>query len=47
MKNDLSNYNFDPEKREHLTRAALEKMLREIKAALSKNKKIKVVITSE
>jgi hypothetical protein len=46
MKKDepLHTYDFDDEKKPQLTRYALEKMLKEIKAALSKHQKIKVTI---
>ena len=47
MKKDvnlISTYELDDEKKDSITRYALEKMLKEIKAALTKNGKIKVTI---
>ncbi len=40
----LFTYDFDEDKKPQLTRYALEKMLKDIKAALSKHKKIKITI---
>jgi hypothetical protein len=46
MKNTaISTYEFDPQKKDALTRAECEKLLREIKINLSKNKKLKVVVS--
>jgi hypothetical protein len=42
--NIISVHELDDEKKESITRYALEKMLKDIKAALSKNGKIKIVI---
>lgn len=47
MKKDLniiSTYELDADKKDNITRYALEKMLREIKAELSKKGKLKVII---
>jgi len=47
MKKDInliSTYELDDEKKDFITRYALEKMLKDIKAALSKNGKIKITI---
>ena len=46
MKKDepLFTYDFDDEKKPQLTRYALEKMLKDIKSAMSKHGKVKVVI---
>ena len=40
----LFAYDLDDEKKPQLTRYALEKMLKDIKSALSKHGKIKVII---
>lgn len=46
MKNtEINTYEFDPEKKDYVIRAACEKLLKEIKANLSKNKKLKVIIS--
>lgn len=47
MKNEPTVFEFDPEKKEQITRYALEKMLKEIKAHLQRDKRIKVSITVE
>ena len=46
MKNNepLFVYELDDDKKPQITRYALEKMLKEIKASLSKHGKIKVII---
>lgn len=46
MKNDepLSVYELDDDKKPQITRYTLEKMLKELKSALSKHGKIKVII---
>ena len=46
MKKDqpLATYDFDDEKKDQLTRYTLEKMLKDIKALLPKNGKIRVII---
>jgi hypothetical protein len=47
MKKDInliSLYELDDEKKDSITRYALEKMLKDIKAALTKNGKIKITI---
>jgi hypothetical protein len=43
-KDEIAIFIFDPEKKDNITRYALEKMLKEIKSQLSKNKIISVVI---
>jgi hypothetical protein len=46
MKNtEINTYEFDPEKKDYAVRALSEKLLKEIKSNLSKNKKIKVIIS--
>ena len=46
MKNtEINTYVFDPEKKDYAIRAACEKLLKEIKSNLAKNKKIKVIIS--
>ena len=42
--NVISTYELDDEKKDSITRYALEKMLKDIKAALTKNGKIKITI---
>ena len=42
--NIISVHELDDEKKDTITRYALEKMLKEIKTALSKNGKIKIII---
>ena len=42
--NIISVYELDDEKKDSITRYALEKMLKEIKAALTKNGKVKITI---
>lgn len=46
MKNDepIFVYELDDDKKPQITRYALEKMLKELKSALSKHGKIKVII---
>jgi len=47
MKKDvnlISTYELDDEKKDSITRYVLEKMLKDIKAALTKNGKIKITI---
>ena len=47
MKKDInliSTYELDDEKKDSITRYALEKMLKDIKATLTKNGKIKITI---
>ena len=46
MKNNepLFVYDLDDDKKSQITRYALEKMLKELKSALSKHGKIKVII---
>jgi hypothetical protein len=47
MKTDSIEIELDPDKREQLTRTTLDKMLRDIKSLLIKNKKLKIVISPE
>ena len=42
--NVISTYELDDEKKDSITRYALERMLKDIKAALVKNGKIKITI---
>ena len=42
---EISTYEFDPDKKDYATRSMCEKLLKEIKSLLAKNKNIKVVIT--
>lgn len=42
---EISAYEFDPDKKDTATRSICEKLLKEIKSLLAKNKKIKVVIS--
>lgn len=44
---EISIYEFDPEKKDCVTRSACEKLMKEIKSQLSKNKKIKVIISED
>ena len=44
---EISTYEFDPEKKDYVIRSACEKLLKDIKSQLSKNKKIKVIITED
>ena len=46
MKKDepLHTYDFDDEKKPQITRYALEKMLKDLKTALSKHQKIRVIV---
>ena len=44
---EISTYLFDPEKKDYVIRSACEKLLKEIKSNLSKNKKIKVVVSED
>jgi hypothetical protein len=46
MKNNTINiYDFDPQKKDSVVRAECEKLLKEIKFNLSKNKKLKVIVS--
>jgi hypothetical protein len=47
MKYDPETYEFDPDKKEHINRYALEKLLKEIKSLLSKGKLVKIVVSAE
>ena len=42
--NVISTYELDDEKKDSITRYALEKILKDIKAALTKNGKIKITL---
>ena len=42
--NVISTYELDDDKKDSITRYALERMLKDIKAALIKNGKIKITI---
>ena len=44
---EISTYEFDPEKKDYVIRSHCEKLLKEIKSLLSKNKKIKVILTED
>ena len=44
-KPEISTYEFDPDKKDYVIRSACEKLLKDIKSNLSKNKKVKVVIS--
>jgi hypothetical protein len=44
---EISTYEFDPEKKDYATRSMCEKLLKDIKSNLSKNKKIKVILTED
>lgn len=44
-KDEIAVFLFDPEKKDNLTRYALEKLLKEIKNNLAKNIPITVVLT--
>jgi len=44
-KDEIAVYTFDPEKKDYVTRSLCEKLLKEIKSNLSKNKPITVVLT--
>lgn len=44
-KDEIAVYKFDPEKKEYVTRSLCEKLLKDIKSNLSKNKLITVVLT--
>jgi hypothetical protein len=47
MNQDLITVEIDPDKKEYITRASLDKMLRDIKALLVRKKKIKIIISQE
>lgn len=46
-KDDKTEYDFYHDKKDYITRAALTKMLNEIKAQLSKSRNVKVVLVKE
>lgn len=43
-KEEINIYEFDPEKKDYVTRSACEKLLKEIKASMIRHGKIKVTI---
>lgn len=45
--NIISTYELDADKKDTITRYALEKMFREIKAELPKNGKLKIIIEKQ
>jgi hypothetical protein len=45
--NIISTYELDGEKKDTITRYTLEKLLREIKAELPKNGKLKIIIEKQ
>lgn len=46
-KDEIAVYTFDPEKKDYVIRSACEKLLKEIKSNLSKNKKIIVTVSED
>jgi hypothetical protein len=44
-KDEIAVYSFDPEKKEYVTRSLCEKLLKEIKSNLARNRPITVVLT--
>lgn len=46
-KDEIAIYAFDPEKKDYVIRAACEKLLKEIRSNLSKNKTIIVTISED
>lgn len=44
---EIAVYEFDPEKKDYVIRSHCEKLLKDIKSILSKNKKIKVTLTED
>ena len=44
---EIAVYEFDPEKKDYVIRSHCEKLLKDIKSNLSKNKKIKVILTED
>ena len=42
---EISTYEFNPDMKDYVHRAGMEKLLKEIKSLLAKNKKIKLIIT--
>jgi hypothetical protein len=47
MKSEPTTFEFHHEEKDYITRQNLERLLKEIKAALSKSKNVKVLITTE
>ena len=46
-KDEIAVFTFDPEKKDYVIRSSLEKLLKEIKSNLSKNKNIVVTISED
>ncbi len=46
-KDEIAVFTFDPEKKDYVIRASLEKLLKEIKSNLSKNKNIVVTVSED
>lgn len=46
MKNEPVTFEFHHEKKDYITRQSLERLLKEIKATLSKSKNVKVLVTT-
>jgi hypothetical protein len=44
---EISTYEFDPEKKDYVIRSSCEKLLKDIKSNLSKNKKLKVIVIED
>lgn len=47
MKEDTIEYIYEHDRKDYSTKAMMEKMLKEIKAHLSRGKNVKVVLTKE
>jgi hypothetical protein len=47
MKNDPTTFEFHHEKKDYITRQNLERLLKEIKTALSKGKNVKLLVTTD
>jgi hypothetical protein len=47
MKNEPTVFEFHHEKKDYITRQNLERLLKEIKGALSKSKNVKVLVSTE
>lgn len=47
MKDDTTEYIYLHDKKDYSTKAMMEKMLKEIKAHLSKNKDVKVIVEKQ
>jgi hypothetical protein len=46
MKNESTTFEFHHEKKDYITRQNLERLLKEIKSALSKSKNVKILMTT-